>query len=105
MPVTEMDSLEITPAVAYSYFWGIPFINPGQKDSVGSISFDQQNLPHRVQLDSSGTRELQYTFRQLPAVGPWPKSIRYIERDELQVTITIKEPQRYDTHIGSDSEL
>ena len=105
MPGAGVDSLEIAPAVAYSYFWGIPFISPGQYEGVGRISFNQQNLPYRVQLDSTGNRELHYTFRQLPDAGPWPKLIRYRDKGELQVTITIKEPQRYDTHIGSDTQL
>lgn len=88
----QADSVEITAADAYSYFWGIPFVvrrhDPGIR-----VSFDQSNLLQQVKLDSSDRRMLSYSFRELPGGVLWPRSIRYLDRDELQVTITIKEPR------------
>ena len=90
------DSLEITPADAYSYFWGIPFVSGYRDNSDIKVSFDSENLPRRVTMDSQGDRELQYKFRELVDGSIWPKSIRYLDPGELQLTITIKEPQYED---------
>jgi hypothetical protein len=90
------DSLEISPADAYSYFWGIPFVSGYRDNSDIKVSFDSENLPRRVTMDSQGDRELQYKFRELVDGSIWPKSIRYLDPGELQLTITIKEPQYED---------
>jgi hypothetical protein len=90
------DSLEISPADAYSYFWGIPFVANCQDDPDINISFDNDNLPRSITMDSQGSRELQYRFRELTDGTVWPKSIRFLDPGELQVTITMKEPHYED---------
>ena len=90
------DSLEISPADAYSYFWGIPFVINCQDDPDINISFDNDNLPRSITMDSQGSRELQYRFRELTDGTVWPKSIRFLDPGELQVTITMKEPHYED---------
>jgi len=87
------DSLEISPTDAYSYFWGIPFVRGYLDNPDISVSFDSKNLPRRITMDSQDDRELQYRFREMTDGSFWPKSIRYHDPGELQVTITVKEPQ------------
>jgi len=105
LPLGGADSLEITAADAYSYFWAVPWLETEPGVTGVGVSFDDRNQPARIVLDETGTRWLDYAFRQLPGIGIWPRSIRYTEQDELQITITVKEPEKYDSDIGSDSQL